>query len=219
MAKVAAIKDFYEYALMIGCLCEHGGHTVLAQSPPVDFEAVARFGPDALVVGLFRKQAAFDRPIVDAAEDIFGLETAREVEEYPAMRMTPLLLLGNGIVEREVPNWFHYDLFLYFPDDMHLFLPKVEELALKVKTRRTLSGYICPNCGSRLTFSQKPAKDLFCPRCHTAVSIIDDRSCIYLLKGSGPSCPCTIDQITPRRGETSTQTRARAESGAPAEGE
>lgn len=212
MAKVACLKDFYEYAVMIAALCECGGHTAFKSQHPVDFEAVIDFGPDLVVLGLFRKRSAYNRPLVNLEEDVLGLATARDIESYPAIRVKPILLLGNGIEAREVPDWFHYDLFLFFPDDLPLFLPKVEELATRVKTRRTLSCYICPHCGSRLTYVHNAAKELFCPRCHTAVSLIpEENRCLYTIGSTGDTRHCTLVEITPRKGESSADIQRRAE--------
>jgi hypothetical protein len=210
MARVAAIKDFYEYALMIGALCKAAGHEVHTTSPPIDFEQVVGFHPDVLVVGLFRRRTAFNRPIGNPDEDIIGLASCREIEQYPAIKVKPILLLGNGIEELEVPSWVHYDVFLFFPDDMGLFLARLDELATVVKTRRKLSRYLCPSCGSRLTYTQPVEKNLFCPRCHTAVSLLSDTDCLYLPRGSQVSCPCRLDDLTPRPGESSQSAHERA---------
>jgi hypothetical protein len=210
MARVVAIKDFHEYAIMIGALCEAAGHEVYTTSPPIDFEQVVNFRPDVLVVGLFRRRAAFNRPIADPDADIIGLTSCREIEQYPAIKLKPILLLGNGIEELEVPSWVHYDVFLFFPDDMGLFVARLEELATLVKTRRQLSEYLCPSCGSRLTHTMSGPKNLFCPRCHTAVSILSETDCLYLPPGSRISCPCRLDDLTPRPGESSQSAHARA---------
>lgn len=95
----------------------------------------------------------------------------------------------------EVPMALHYDVYLDFPDDMHLFLPKLEELSTKVKSRRKPSGYLCPIGRSRLTFRSSD-KDLFCPRDGTAVVIIEADRCLYLPPGQKESIPCSIDDIT-----------------------
>lgn len=210
MARVAAIKDFHEYALMIGALCEAAGHEVYTTSPPIDFERVVTFHPDVLVVGLFRRRAAYNRPIADPDADIIGLASCREIEQYPAIKLKPILLLGNGIEELEVPSWVHYDVFLFFPDDMGLFVARLEELATKVKTRRKLSRYLCPSCGSRLTHTRTVEKNMFCPRCHTAVTILSDNTCLYLPRGSQMSCSCRLEDLTPRPGESSQSAHARA---------
>lgn len=196
MAKVACLKDFHEYALMIGALAREGGHEAYIDNPPLDFERLVDFGPEVLVTGLFRKRAAVNRPIRDLEEDVLGLDTLRQLEGYPALRIVPLAILGNSIEEHEVPTTLNYDLFLYFPDDMHLFLPKLDELATKVKSRRTISGYVCPSCRSRMTFTQDRDQDLFCPRCGTAVALIDNGATCLARTADGSPIDCSMERIT-----------------------
>ncbi len=196
MAKVACVKDYLEYARMIAALVREEGHEALAMAPPVDFDRLLDFGPQVLVIGLFRQRCAFNRPIQDLPKDVLGLVTLRELEAYPAIRTLPLIVLGNGIEEHEVPTTMNYDLYLFFPDDMHLFLPKLDEVAAKVKSRRTISPHVCPACGSRLTFTGNQDQDLFCPRCGVAVAIINRERCIAR-NADGLDIPCSLDRITP----------------------
>lgn len=182
--------------MMIAALArEEGGHEVYGKAPPIDFEELIDFGPDVIVMGLFRRRSAFNRPIEDLQRDVLGLETLTELENYPAIAVVPIVILGNGIEEFEVPLHLNYDLFLFFPDDMHLFLPKLNELAAKEKTRRRISGYVCPTCGSRLTYTSTQ-RDLFCPRDGTAVALLDNGKCLYLPQGQDRSIPCSTDDIT-----------------------
>jgi predicted CXXCH cytochrome family protein len=58
----------------------------------------------------------------------------------------------------------------------------------------------------------KPARDLFCPRCHTAVVLVDDEHCPMTEPGSLTSHPCKMSTIRPQRGDTSDQAEARASS-------
>jgi len=209
MARIACLKDFHEYALMIGALAREGGHEVYVGNPPLNFEQLVDFNPQAIVIGLFRKRTAFNRPIEDLEQDVLGLETLRQLEDYPALRSIPLVILGNGIEENEVPTTLNYDLFLFFPDDMHLFLPKLDELTTKVKSRRKLSGYICPCCKSRMTYQGVHDQDLFCPRCGTSVAIIDEGVSCIARDPDGRPLACSIDAITsPKLRE---QQRARRE--------
>lgn len=198
MAKVAIIKPYFEYAKMIGALVEEGGHETLLEVPPVDWERVMNFGPEALVTGVFRKRIAFNRPIENFKDEVLGSDIVETIQSYPAIWSTPTLLLGNAVEERDVPLTLRYDLFLIFPDDMFVFLRSLDELTKMVKSKRKVSGYICPNCGSRLTYLKEPVKDLFCPRCHTAVAIIDHESCLAQ-DADGKQIACDLSQIAPPR--------------------
>ena len=173
------------------------GHEVLIATIPIDWEQVIDFGPQVVIIALYRKEHAQNGPIQNFETDVLGVKALLEAEEYPAVQVLPILLVGQGVQEGDVPTSLHYDLFLSFPRDVKLYVPKVEELATTVKTRRKLSGYICPCCGSRLVFLTLPAKDLFCPRCHTTVVLTNQRHILYSPRSEGESIKGTIDQITP----------------------
>lgn len=183
LARMVIINDFEEYAQMDAAPLRQRGHDVLIQitedARRVDFERIVDFGPGVISVGLYRQEQAFDRPIRSFEEDVLGYVPIRQMEEYPAIRVVPLLLVGHCIREEDVPTLLPYDIFLVLPTDIKLYVPKMEELATKVKSRRKLSGYLCPNCGSRLVFTVNRI-ELFCPRCHTAVSIIDEREALVV---------------------------------------
>lgn len=183
MARMVIINDFAEYAEMDAAPLRLRGHEVLIQvteaGRPVDFERVVDFGPGVISVGLYRNEQAFDRPIRSLEADILGYVPIRQMEAYPAIRVVPLLLLGHCIREQDVPTTLSYDRFLVLPRDIKHYVPNMEELATKVKSRRKLSGYVCPNCESRLVFTVND-HELFCPRCHTAVSVIDEQSSLVV---------------------------------------
>ncbi|HBN09012.1 MAG TPA: hypothetical protein DD435_10320 [Cyanobacteria bacterium UBA8530] len=197
MAKIAVLDDFQALGrLLIGPLV-FVGHDVRIWLSPIDFEEVLSWGPRLIKIVLYRKAAAFDRPIRNFEEDVLGFRPLLELEQYPAAQVVPIMLIGIGILERDIPTDVNYDLFLSFPADIDLYLSKTTELIEKVKTRRKISDYICPNCGSRLTFSKQPVKDLFCPRCHASVTIIENEGCIYQLPDASQPTPCTMEQLRP----------------------
>jgi uncharacterized protein YbaR (Trm112 family) len=197
MSRIAAIKDYREFAVMIGGLLEDAGHEVLRDSPPVDWERLVDFDPDLVVIGFFRRRTAYNRAIEDFDRDILGGETLRAIESYPAIRVKPILAIGNGVEAREIPNEFRFDAFVYFPDEMGRFLPTVDELARKDR-RRSFSAYQCPVCHARLTYAKQNRKELFCPRCHTGVSILDEVHCMYQARALAPSQSCLLADLERR---------------------
>ncbi len=194
MAKVAVLNDFEVYAELLAGPLIRAGHVVMIELGPIDFERVLNFGPNVVSLGLYRKKYAFDRPIARFDADVVGYQPLEDMERYPAINVIPLILIGTGLQEKDIPTKLNYDLFLTFPDDLALYLPKVEELAAKVKTRRRISGYVCPSCGSRFVFVQRP-EDLFCPRCGTTVAMMDKTHCIVAVHGVGPMRTCTIAEL------------------------
>ena len=199
MARVALIDDYLEYAEMAAAPLRVAGHETMAAIVPIDFERILKFEPNVISVGLYRKEIAFNRPIEHWEEDVLGYEPLKEMERYPAIGLIPIILIGSALEEQDVPTTVNYDLFLSFPRDLHLYLPKVEELASTVKTNRKISGYVCPWCGSRLVYHRAPARDLFCPRCHTAVAIVDRDRCLMMVNGAGPQVPSNVALLQPRR--------------------
>lgn len=161
------------------------GHRVLADVSPIDWDAVVHFEPQVIVAGISRSKEAAGRPIADPAEDVIGYRALMDLRQYPAITAVPIAIVGMGIDERELPVPTHYDLFLYFPDDMDSFVPRIEELPRTIKRRRLISGFRCPNpgCDSRLTYTRERDRDLFCPKCGSAVAMLDDDHAIW----RGPS--------------------------------
>ncbi|MNS41294.1 hypothetical protein D3C72_736440 [compost metagenome] len=157
------------------------GHRVLADVSPIDWDAVVRFKPQVIVAGISRSREAAGRPIASPAEDVIGYRALMDLRQYPAITAVPIVIVGMGIVESELPVPTHYDLFLYFPDDMETFVPRLEEVTHTIKRRRLISGYRCPNpgCGSRLTYTREREHDLFCPKCGSAVAVLDDDHAIW----------------------------------------
>lgn len=196
MAKVMIIDDLQETIDLLAPPLTGQGHEVLTDVSPIDFERVMAFRPDVITLDLYRRKEAFDRPIRTVEEDVIGFAPLVEMEHYPAISVIPIILLGNCLQEKDVPTSVNYDLFLSFPSDVKLYFPKVIELAETVKSRRKISGYVCPTCGSRLTSRSTREADLFCPRCHTAVAIIDDTTCLARNR-AGESIACTMQMLTP----------------------
>jgi uncharacterized protein YbaR (Trm112 family) len=205
MAKVCVIDDFEEYAQMTAAPLQQAGHEVMTQvsekEGEVDFERVISFGPNVVTVGLYRNQIAFNRPIKDISEDVLGYVPLTEMEKYPAINAIPILLIGNALEEQDIPTTVGYDAFLVFPRDIKILLKTVEELA-HAKVRRRISGYVCPTCGGRLTFSASGREqDLFCPRDHTVIAIIDEESCIAKDEWGG-IIPCSVAKLLPPKRTT-----------------
>jgi len=196
MAKVVILDDLQETIDILAPPLREQGHDVLTDVTPIDFERIMRFRPEIITLNLYRKVEAFDRPILTVEADVIGFTPLVEMEHYPAVSVIPIILLGNCLQEKDVPTSVNYDLFLSFPRDMRLYFPKVVEIAATVKTRRKISQYVCPRCGSRLTFTLNREEDLFCPRCHTAVAIINEKTCIARTT-DGETIPCDVAALKP----------------------
>jgi hypothetical protein len=198
MARIAVLDDYEDHAMIFSAPLKLAGHETLEEVTPIDWERVVQFRPEVVCIVMYRNRVAFNRPIDNPATDILGYEAIEAVEQYPAIQVVPILLVGNAVEEADIPSNINYDLFLTFPEDISLYLPKLVELAMKVKTRRKISRYHCPQCSSRLVAHKMPARDLFCPRCHTAITIIDDIDCLMMVDGDGFSIPCKVSDLNPR---------------------
>lgn len=196
MSKVMILDDLQETVQLLAPPLIGQGHEVLTDISPIDFERLMTFRPDVITVNLYRRLEAFDRPITNMEADVIGFEPLVEMERYPAVSLIPIILLGNCLQEKDVPTTVNYDLFLSIPRDIALYIPKVIEIATTVKSRRRISRYTCPKCRSRLTHTDKWKGDLFCPRCHTAVAIIDEDRCIAQ-DSDGEQIACTMEILTP----------------------
>jgi uncharacterized protein YlaI len=196
MAKVVILDDLQETVALLAPPLTGQGHEVLTDVAPIDFERIMRFKPDVITLNLYRHQDAFDRPIRNVEQDVIGFIPLVEMEKYPAISVIPIILVGSCLQEKDVPTSVNYDLFISFPSEVKIYFPKVVEIAATVKTRRRISEYVCPQCGSRLTYTQKRADDLFCPRCHAAVAIVDDQTCIAR-SGDGNFIPCDMATLQP----------------------
>lgn len=197
MSRFAILNDYHEYAEMIAAPMRAAGHDVLLATSPIDWERVVQFGPEAVSVGLYRKREAFNRPVLDWESDVLGVATLHDIAAYPAIQVLPICLVGSALERSDVPTSVRHDLFLSLPEDIQGYLPKMEALTRKPKTRRKLSGYVCSRCGGRMVAHKQPAMELFCPRCHTAVSVIDDVDGLMLVNGFGPAIPCKLADLQP----------------------
>lgn len=207
MARVAILDAFEELAQLLAEPLRGSQHEVLVEVIPVDFERLIRFGPDVIVAVLYRMNKAFDRAIEQAELDILGYIPLLSLKRYSALRAVPLLLVGYGLHERDIPNdCCDYEAFLSLPKDVRLFSRKAEELANRPRATRKISAYLCPHCGSRLTYAPRKPEDLFCPRCGTSVAIIDEEHCIYSPAGTkGPGRPCSLGQLMPKPPEAAAE--------------
>jgi hypothetical protein len=196
MARIVVINQQRTLAEMFAGPLVQAGHEVLTLGKPLDFEALMRFAPALIVIGLDRSQRAADRPI-EGPDDMVGFAAIAEMESYPAIAVVPILVVANAITARDVSTRLRYDAFLGFPEDGPRYLPTVASLIGKAKTRRKISPYGCPHCGGRLTYIHRPLRDLFCPRCYTAVTLFDDAHCVMTIRSRGACEPCTIEQLTP----------------------
>jgi hypothetical protein len=196
MARIAILDDYRELGALVAGPLMQEGYDTMVETSPIDFETVIRFSPDVIAVHLYRKENAFDRPIRSVEEDVLGFKPLEEMQNYPAISIIPTMLVGIGLLERDVPTTVNYDMFLTFPMDLQIYLPKIQELAGLHKTKRHISNYICPSCDSRMTYLREPVTDLFCPRCHTSVSIIEGNGCLANT-GDGEQISCSLEQLTP----------------------
>lgn len=210
MRKIAVLNDVAEVAEILAAPLKGQSYEVMTAITSVDFERVINFGPELIVLGVHRRIAAFDRPIQNLEADVYGFKPLVDMEHYPAISIIPIILISTGLKESDLPTSLNYDSFLVIPEDTPLYYPKVIELMETVKTRRKLSAYVCPNCGSRMTYTVKPVRDLFCPRCHTAVVVIDEENCLIVDPGAHHSRPGSMAWLRPDQGSTSDQEEARA---------
>ena len=200
MAKFAVVDSYLEYAALAAAPLRERGHEVLIDTVPFDWDEVLAFGPQVIVFAIYRQDVAFNRPIQDPAQDILGFDAICEANAFPAIKAVPLVILAFGLHETDFEPPCGYNLFLTLPRDLALYPTKVAELAERRKARSKLSGYLCPNpgCRSRLVYFSKE-HDLFCPRCGSAIAIIDAAHCTWL-GPDGHTRACTVADLVPAPG-------------------
>lgn len=197
MARVAILDDYQAYGEMIAAPLQRGGHATQITTVPLDFERVLQFMPEVLVLSLYRREQAVARPITDFRADVLGADALAETESYPAVMVLPIVLLGHCVLEAEVPTRLPYDLFLTLPANIATLADQIVRVADMVKSRRKVSGYLCPTCGGRLLYVAQ-TQDLFCPRDFTSVVLIDEEQCLYRPDGHlGRSLPCRTPDLLP----------------------
>lgn len=196
MLRVAVLDDHPDLVDSLGSPLIRARHRVHTQVAPVDFEEIMAFAPQVIVVGVSRKPESVGRIGVLEPDDIYGYKAISGMQAYPAIALVPILVVGVGLFEPEFPWRLNYDLFLTFPDEMKLYADKVAELAALRKTRRRISGYVCPapGCGSRLAYVKEPIRDLSCPKCGVGVALIDDTHGTWL-DVHGGSHPCLLTDL------------------------
>jgi CheY-like chemotaxis protein len=209
MRKIAVLNDIPEFARILAAPLREQGYDMLTEVASIDFERLLRFAPDLIILCLNRRRNTFNRPLKSIEEDVIGFKPLVEMEQYPAINIIPILLVTTGLNEQDLPTTVNYDAFLTLPEDAHLYYSLAAELVQTVKSRRKISGFICPNCGSRLTFTVAPARNLFCPRCHTGVVIVNDDSCLVTKPDEVTGLPAPISALRLRPGETSDQAATR----------
>jgi CheY-like chemotaxis protein len=192
MAKIAVLNHHPIMARMFARPLEEAGHEVLTATPPFDVENLVDFGPRAIVVVLDRRVCAAARPVEDPERDLYGFEAIEALEAYPALQLIPILVIGNAVPEGEIATSTRYDVYLGLPDELDRYVETVACLIDKVKSRRRLSGYLCPICGGRMTYSRQPARDLFCPRCYTSVNLVEGEEALVVPRGTGRAVRCAV---------------------------
>lgn len=210
MHRIAVLNDMLEIADMLATPLRGEGYEVLTDITSIDFERVLKFKPELIVLGLHRRIRAYDRPIESLEKDIFGFKPLADMEHYPAISVVPIMLVATGVQEKDIPTSLNYDSFLTIPEDAPLYFPKVKELIETVKTRRKISSYICPHCGSRMTFTARHELNLFCPRCHTGVVVVDEENCLITAPGAPNAKPGKMELLRPSHGDTSDEAETRA---------
>lgn len=197
MSRIALIDDFAAKLEILSAPLAARGYEMQTSVKPIDLEQIIQFNPDLIVVALCRRTEAFNRPIEDLHTDVMGIEPLVQLEQYPAIETIPIMLLGDALVETDIPTTLHYNLFLSFPKDFSLYFSKVDELAQGPRKRRRMASMLCPHCAGRLSMVEGAARDLFCLRCHTAVSLFDDDGCTYIVGGSGQAQSCRQADLVP----------------------
>lgn len=179
MAKFTVCNDSEVFARMLAGPLIEAGHEVQIEVVPIDFERIVRFRPEALIFGISRRPEALDRPIRDPERDILGYHALVDLLRYPAINVLPIVIVATGIPEDALPDQLLYDAFLGIPGHLGDYVSQLEAIAAQPPQRRSLSDYGCPQCRSRLIYHRRP-DDLFCPRCNTAVAVVQGEGALVL---------------------------------------
>lgn len=123
MAKVVSIHESSVYGDIIGAFLGGLGHEVLNLRPPLAPDLIEGFGPDVIVLSLYRKDGAMGDPIEEPEVDLGGLSSYHEfLEKTRPDTRAPVVIVGVGLTPSDLP---------FGLDDMEFaaFSPDLEELS------------------------------------------------------------------------------------------
>lgn len=141
MTKIAILNDEPEVvALMARFLTERGHEFMkLIGDTPLVREHVIAFGPQLILVPIYRAPERVGKPLEDFYRDVHGACMLESIARTPELQGTPLLVFSFSVRLDEIPpdlrSLIRDDAFLLFPEGLQELNPLI-------------SGYLGPAGGS-----------------------------------------------------------------------
>ena len=129
MGRIAIVNDSPETVAMLKAFLTKGSHEFLGLIGATKYvrDRVVAFGPDVLVLPLYRCRESLDRPIADYLRDIKGAGVALMLGRERALLKVPIILVGFATAAEDIPQDLlpplRYDHFLDFPEGLQELNP------------------------------------------------------------------------------------------------
>jgi hypothetical protein len=127
MARVGILSDYADVTVLVDRLLTPGHELIHLEHPlrpTVPLDEV----PDVLIVPVFRRPHAFDRPIKTFREDVAGGHLLEDIWKVMDGHQRPVIIFGIGVTHKDVPPHIRYHAFLTFPQAIQELNPLISAL-------------------------------------------------------------------------------------------
>lgn len=134
MAKIAVLNDTPEVVVLLTNFLTHGHHTFFKRIGTSQFviDSIVAFGPDVMVLPLYRAPEALGAPITNYREQIHGSAMLERVSQCPELAAVPIVIFGFSTRPEEMPDDYRsrvrFDVFLTFPEGLQDLNPTISSL-------------------------------------------------------------------------------------------
>lgn len=134
MAKIAVLNDTPEVVVLLSRFLTHGRHTFFKRIGTSRFvlDSIVAFGPDLMIVPLYRAPEALGSPITDYRTQIKGSEMLEHLSRCPELAAVPIVVFGFSTRLQEMPEDFRstvrFNVFLGFPEGLQELNPTISSL-------------------------------------------------------------------------------------------
>lgn len=134
MAKIAILNDTPEVVVLLGNFITQGHHEFLKRIGTSRYvlETIVAFGPDLMVVPLYRVPECIGLPITDYATQVKGAHMLEHLCTCPALDRVPIIVFAFSTRLQEMPaelrKKVRFNAFLTFPDGLQELNPTISSL-------------------------------------------------------------------------------------------